>query len=216
MTIMSKVKGVRMKMEYTFENLLEDILDIPEENESMREVKAKKIIMLMLFNLAIKYRANINNDGDKLRKALERAVLEDELLSGYAFFVSQNPQFDYTWSYMRKREKGYIDFLAKAVFFLKNVLIDINILARNAQELEDVHFVFGDIFDVSLIVDTPYVKTGLRWENFYRIVATKENYNIAAIKGEGVLVVRDRKSDSDVVGIIDAVLQLLHNKEIDS
>lgn len=216
MTIMSKIKGVRMKMEYTFENLLEDILDIPEENESMREIKAQKIIVLMLFNLAIKYRANSNNDGNKLRKALERAVFEDELLSGYAFFVPQNPQFDYTWSYMRKREKSYIEFLAKAVIFLKNVLVDINILASKSRGLEAVHFVFNDIFDVSLVAETPHVKTGLRWENFYRIVATKENYNVAAMKEEAVLEVRNRKSFSDVVGIIDTVFQMLHDKKIDS
>ena len=213
-----------VKMKYTFDNLLNDIQDMPDENDRDgvlgdtvgREFQSKLIVLQMLIDLASKYKAKTYDEENMLCKALECVVYGDELLSGYAFFLPQNPQFDYTWSYMRKREKSYIEFLAKAVIFLKNLLVDINILASKSRGLEAVHFVFNDIFDVSLVAETPHVKTGLRWENFYRIVATKENYNVAAMKEEAVLEVRNRKSYSDVVGIIDTVFQMLHDKEIDS
>ena len=221
MTITSEAKGQRGKMKYSFEMMLNDIQDIPDENESNgvlgdkvgREFEAKRIVIQMLVNLAFKYSANIYNEKEKLRKALERAVNEDELLSGYAFFVPQNPQFDYTWSYMRKREKSYIEFLVRAIIFLKNVLFDINILASKSWEVGNLHFVVNDIFDVALIAAKPHVKTRLLWENLYRIVAVQENYNVVAMVGDVVWVVRDRKDVSDVDNIIDAVLQMINNNE---
>ena len=210
------------KMEYSLETLWKDIQDIPEENEGKerlgdkveREFQSKLIVMHMLMDLASKYWANDYNEEENLRKVLELEVIKDELLSGYIFFIPQNPQFDYTWSYMRKRKKVYVEFLVNAVMFLKKVLLDINILADKLRRLGNVHFVFNDIFDVALIAERPHVKTGLRWENFYRIAATKESYNVVVKKGEVVLMARDRKDVSDVDGVIDVVLQMVNDKKL--
>ena len=97
------------KREYSLETLWKDIQDIPEEIEGKerlgdkveREFQSKLIVMHMLIDLASKYCANDYNEEEKLRKALGLEVIKDELLSGYIFFIPQNPQFDYTWSYMR-------------------------------------------------------------------------------------------------------------------
>ena len=205
-------------MKYTFEMLLNDIQNVPEESEnrtsvdkSGREFQSKLIVMQMLIALASKYSAAAYNDEGKLINALDVEVNGNELLSGYAFFVPQNPQFDYTWSYMRKRKNSYIEFLVKAVIFLKNLLSDINILASKSRGAKNVHFVFNDIFDVELIAEGPYVKTIVQWADFYRIAAIKKCYNVIAKTGEVVLMARNRENGSDVVDIIDMALQMQKN-----
>lgn len=219
MIIMSNPKKQMATMEYTFNMLLNDILELPKENEDKgdsndkagRELQSKLIIMQMLIGQADKYKADAFNDEEGLRNALEVEVNGDELLSGYAFFVPQNPQFDYTWSYMRKRKKSYIEFLVKAVMFLRNVLSDINILASKSRGSENVRLVFNDIFDVSFIAEIPHVKIGVQWENFYRLATIKKSYNVVVKAGEVVLLARDRKKAQDINDIIDVALQMVSN-----
>lgn len=208
-------------MEYTFEMLLDDICDIPNRvedkadsiNKEKREWQPKLIIMQMLIALASKYGPVASyNEEENVRKALEVEVNNDELLSGYAFFVSLNQQFDYTWSYMRKQKKCYVEFLANAIIFLKNLLVDINTLGSNAQGMRDAHFVFNDIFDVAFIAESPHVKIRVQWENFYRIATIRKCYNVMAKTGAAVLVVRDRENVSDMVDIKNEVLQKIGNK----
>ena len=203
-------------MEYTFEMLLNEIYEFPNEREGMagssdkakRELQSKQIVMQMLINLANRYKAGTYNDEVKLLNAIGDEVSRDELLSGYAFFVPQNPQFDYTWSYMRKRKKSYIEFLVKAVGFLNNVLSDINILAQESRKLNDVHFLFNDIFEVAFMSEAPNGKITMRWENFYRIAAIKNCYNVVAKMGESVLVSRDRKNADDVNELMNEAFKI--------
>lgn len=203
-------------MEYIFETLWDDIQDSLKTNKddgsssdkAERELPSKLIVMQMLISQANKYKAVDYNDEAKLRNAIDVEVSRDEFLSGYVFFVSQNPHFDYTWSYMRKRKKSYIEFLVKAVMFLKHVVSDINVLIRESQKWNDIHFVFNDIFDVSFIPEKPYAKVGVQWENFYCLSSIDKYYNVVVKSREVVLVVRDGKNLADIVDIINERFQI--------
>lgn len=223
MIIMPNTKGLRRKMEYTFDMFMDDIQDDLEYNDgndalgdrAARELKAKRIVMQMLINLACKFTDSSYKEEERLHNALEVTVNGDELLSGYAFFVSQKPQFYYTWGYMRKRGKSYIEFLVNAVLFLKAMLSDINILASRLSGLRGMHFVFNDIFDVSLIPESPHVKTRVRWEDFYRIATIKRGYNVL-VKKEGVILLAcDRNEAADVVGVAEAAIKMVSNAKTD-
>lgn len=207
--------AAKERVEYNFDMLLNDIQDsntdknadgTASNDNAEREYQHKLVIMQMLIYFAASFKSAEYNDDDKLENAIEVKVNYDELLSGYLFYVSQNPQYDYSWNYMRKHKKSYSKFLVEAVRFLNNMITDINMLAGKSWAASDVHVVFDDIFDVVLIEEKPYVKAHVLWENFNRVAVVKRNYKIGIKAKDCLLVAGSRKITSDANKLIDAAL----------
>lgn len=208
------------KVHYSFDMLRNDILTAPkEDNEKLqtgdkylREYQSKLIVAQMLSYLAESYETKNYKDNELLRNAIETKVYGDEQLSGYLFFVSQNPQFDYSWNYMRKCRTKYIEFLVNSIRFLNNVLVDINLLAGMPWSGINIHVVFHNIFDVELTYEKPFVKARLLWENFYHLVTVKSDYDIIVKANETLLTASNRKEPSDIKKLIDSVFEMVNNK----
>lgn len=204
-------------VEYTFDLLLTDILSgFTEVNEKgrtcdkvKREYHSKLIVIQMLIDLANSYKTEDYKDDKKLSNVIDIKVNGNELLSGYIFFISQNSQFDYSWSYLRKCKINYKEFLFNSVRFLNNVLTDINMLAAKPLVGKNMHVVFHDILDITFTNEKPFVKACFLWENFYRLVTVKSEYNISVKVNECILMVCSRKKPSDTGKLIDAALKKL-------
>lgn len=208
------------KVHYSFDMLRNDILTAPkEDNEKLqtgdkylREYQSKLIVAQMLSYLAESYETKNYKDNELLRNAIETKVYGDEQLSGYLFFVSQNPQFEYLWNYMRKCRTKYIEFLVNSIRFLNNVLVDINLLAGMPWSGINIHVVFHNILDVELTYEKPFVKARLLWENFYHLVTVKSDYDIIVKANETLLTASNRKEPSDIKKLIDSVFEMVNNK----
>lgn len=208
------------KVNYSFDMLRNDILTAPtEDNEKLetgdkylREYQSKLIVVQMLSYLAESYETENYKDNELLRNAIETKVDGDEQLSGYLFFVSQNPQFDYSWNYMRKCRTNYIEFLVNSIRFLNNVLVDINLLTGKPWPGNNIHVVFHYILDVELTSEVPFVKSRLLWENFYRLATVKSDYNIVVKVKDNLLKTSNRKAPSDMKNLIDSVFDMINNE----
>lgn len=208
------------KVNYSFDMLRNDILTAPtEDNEKLetgdkylREYQSKLIVVQMLSYLAESYETENYKDNELLRNAIETKVDGDEQLSGYLFFVSQNPQFDYSWNYMRKCRTNYIEFLVNSIRFLNNVLVDINLLTGKPWPGNNIHVVFHDILDVELTSEVPFVKSRFLWENFYRLATVKSDYNIVVKVKDNLLKTSNRKALSDMKNLIDSVFDMINNE----
>lgn len=208
------------KVNYSFDMLRNDILTAPtEDNEKLetgdkylREYQSKLIVVQMLSYLAESYETENYKDNELLRNAIETKVDGDEQLSGYLFFVSQNPQFDYSWNYMRKCRTNYIEFLVNSIRFLNNVLVDINLLTGKPWPGNNIHVVFHDILDVELTSEVPFVKSRLLWENFYRLATVKSDYNIVVKVKDNLLKTSNRKAPSDMKNLIDSFFDMINNE----
>lgn len=208
------------KVNYSFDMLRNDMLTAPtEDNEKLetgdkylREYQSKLIVVQMLSYLAESYETENYKDNELLRNAIETKVDGDEQLSGYLFFVSQNPQFDYSWNYMRKCRTNYIEFLVNSIRFLNNVLVDINLLTGKPWPGNNIHVVFHDILDVELTSEVPFVKSRLLWENFYRLATVKSDYNIVVKVKDNLLKTSNRKAPSDMKNLIDSVFDMINNE----
>lgn len=206
------------KGNYTFDMLFDDIQADPTESIGMsesndklkREYQSKLIVVQLLLGLAKSYGTDKYNDSEKLRNAIEAKVVDDEHLSGYLFFVSQNPQFDYSWNYMRKCRTNYIEFLVNSIRFLNNVLFDINLLIGKYWFGNNLHVVFHDILDVELTSEEPFVKSCLHWENFYRLATVKNDYNIIVKSNDILLKACSRKVPADIEKLIDSVFEMVN------
>ena len=207
------------KGNYTFDMLRNDILTAPtDDNEKLdtgdkylREYQSKLIVVQMLSYLAESYETESYKDNELLRNAIETKVDGDEQLSGYLFFVSQNPQFDYSWNYMRKCRTNYIEFLVNSIRFLNNVLVDINLLTGKPWPRNNIHVVFHDILDVELTSEEPFVRARLLWENFYHLVTIKSDYKIVAKVKDNILKSSNRKAPADMMNLIDSVIDMINN-----
>ena len=205
------------KVDYHLSMLLNDIQDDlvgsdeddKKDEKKGREHQHKLIVMQMLLTLAGSFGKDYYDDDDKLINAIDVKVSGDELLSGYLFFVSQNPHFDYSWNYMRKRKNNYKVFLVDALRFINNVVIDINMIAGKPRMGNDVHVVFNDVFDVELTNEAPFVKAQLLWENFNCITSLKKSYTISVKSNGSVLIAGNRKELSDAVNLIDKALDMV-------
>lgn len=208
------------KVYYSFDMLRNDMLTAPTEdnekletgNKYLREYLSKLIVVQMLSYLAESYETENYKDNELLRNAIETKVDGDEQLSGYIFFVSQNPQFDYSWNYMRKCRTNYIEFLVNSIRFLNNVLVDINLLTGKPWPGNNIHVVFHDILDVELTSEVPFVKSRLLWENFYRLATVKSDYNIVVKVKGNLLKTSNRKAPSDMKNLIDSVFDMINNE----
>ena len=208
------------RVNYSFDMLRNDILTAPtEDNEKLetddkylREYQSKLIVAQMLSYLAESYETENYKDNELLRNAIETKVDGDEQLSGFLFFVSQNPQFDYSWNYMRKCRTNYIEFLVNSIRFLNNVLVDINLLIGKPWPGNNLHVVFHDILDVELTSEVPFVKSRLLWENFYHLVTVKSDYDIIVKANDTLLKASGRKEPSDMKKLIDSVFEMVNNE----
>lgn len=208
------------RVNYSFDMLRNDILTAPtEDNEKLetgdkylREYQSKLIVAQMLSYLAESYETENYKDNELLRNAIETKVDGDEQLSGFLFFVSQNPQFDYSWNYMRKCRTNYIEFLVNSIRFLNNVLVDINLLTGKPWSGNNIHVVFHNILDVELTSEEPFVKARLLWENFYHLLTVKSDYDIIVKANDTLLKASGRKEPSDMKKLIDSVFEMLNNE----
>ena len=212
---------VASKEDYSFQMLLNDLQEsalVGEEDsqagdKAERERQSKLIVLQMLIDRANEYNDESHRDDEKLRNAIDVKVNNDVYLAGFIFYISQNPQFDYSWNYLRKRGNSYKEFLVEGIRFLDNVLADINMLAGKSRTHKDVHVVMNDIIDVSLIGEKPFVKACILWENFHRMASIKRDYNFTVKSKECILIAGNRKKAADAERLIDAALDVLNNTE---
>jgi len=209
------------KEDYTFQMLLNDIQesalggddDSKAGDKAERERQSKLIVFQMLIDRANEYNDESHRDDEKLRNAIDVKINNDVHLAGFIFFISQNPQFDYSWNYLRKRENSYKEFLVEGIRFLDNVLADINMLTGKSRTHKDVHVVMNDIIDVSLIGEKPFVKVSVLWEHFHRMASIKRDYNFTVKSKECILIAGKRKKAADAEKLIDAALDVVNNTE---
>lgn len=208
------------KEKYTLNTLLDDlqeaaigVIEGEVDERVVRDYQDKLIIMQMLISRAAIYSGKEYEDEEALKNAIDVVLKDDVQLSGYMFFVSQNPQFNYSWSYMRKRRNRYGEYLAEAIRFLNNVVEDINLLADMPRNGEDMHVVFGDLIDVNLLVGTPSVRSSVLWKNLYRVAAVKSVYNVSVKMNENVLVAGIRKECTDMRKLMDMVLEMINKSK---
>ena len=210
-----------MEKKYDLDTLLDDIQsdyleladDVKASDKAQRENGHKLIIIQVLIKLVQAYGGEEYGNDEKLRRDIETKLNGNELLSGFLFFVSQNPQFDYSWNYMRKRKSSYAGFLVDAIRFLNNLVTDVNVLAGEATEEKDIHVVMNELFDVELGNVKPYVKTKLKWENFQHIATVNKDYSVSVCKKENVLATGNRKDAGTITRLKAKALERLTNSQ---
>lgn len=181
-----KQENIEDIMKYTVSQLLNEILEeqteenISNDENIRRECQYKKKVIQSIINLNL-------NDSDY--KEIEKGVLKNKIdisvdgneqLFGYTFFLSANPNFDYSWNFLRKQMEYYKTFLLEVCTFINQVVENINTMHFDLKECSDIEIVFHNLLRVKFINVSPWVKTTINWNNFYQITDIKGGYYISA------------------------------------
>ena len=204
-------------MLYTKVELLEDIhttpekcrMETPEGAKANRDFMYKLKVLQSVFNSKLPSFDFDNDNMNAIKAAMEVSVHGDELLFGYSYFLSSNPNFEYSWNYLRKQMDKYIDFFSEAYRFICYVLKDIDEMKTRFYGKENLHIVFNELFDVTFIEEKPYVRTIVTWERFYQINKVKNGYYISIKIDKTTLLTFHRKYSNELNPIISSVEKIL-------
>ncbi len=209
--------------EMFFDDLLsvpEDVENTTEEQESLkRDFIYKRKVLQAILSLEVPG-STLNGDEDREMKGkeiIESKIDDDELLFGYTFYVSSNPEFKYNWNYMRKQldDKYYVDFLFNVKRFFYFVFRDINVLADVLRGIKEAHVVFDGFVDIAFSDDTPRVRAKILWEHFHNIANVGcANYMVSVMIKETTLVVCECSYKDETGNLIKKVKEARANFDL--
>lgn len=205
---------------YTKSNLFEDIQEEPKECEkdsyerekACREYKYKLKVFQTIFDLNLPDFDFVKENSEKIKKEIEVQVDNNELFYGYTFFLSLNPNFNYSWNYLRKQIERYMDFLYEAHKFISYVIYDINLMKSKLNIHKDLHIEFNELFDVKFNEVAP-IKTTINWNNFNEISKVKNGYYVIAKYDETILLTSFRKYNEQPDLFIESINKILQGQK---
>ena len=169
---------------YNLSSLYDDVnADFIERQSQVDKINVWDQYYLKLFQFLCKEALNARDKNTTIpqidRSRIEQKLEADTYLFGYTFFISSNPDYDYTWTYHLQKENNYVDFICNACLFLLYVLKDIEFIHRAYEVNANVCLVFNDILEVTFTKTEPIVKAKLIWDNFTQITRIQKGYYVA-------------------------------------
>lgn len=194
---------------YTISQLIDDIaeeISCDNTNVSHERIYKMKVIQ-SIFDLNLNESTfNILNKKE-LEEKIDRYVDENEQLFGYTFFLSANPNFNYTWTFLRKRMKDYKVFLLEVSIFIRQIVDDINTMLSTFKAYTNLEILFNEILCVKFLEKHPYIKSSINWEKFEKIVKIKQPYYISAkLKNEIILTTHNTYGNKPLSFINNVVM----------
>lgn len=160
------------------ESLHNEAVNSSDNIEASRDLKYQIKVIQKLIDLDLPIFGNSN--AETLCEEIRNKVENDDILFVYTFYVSSNHNFNYSWSYLRKKIDHYQDFLFEVHRFICSVLEDICIISSQRVNLKNLHFSFHDLIDVKITEDPPYVKSSLNRNSFHQLNNVKKGYLVSA------------------------------------
>lgn len=198
--------------EYSVNTFYEDIvcefeqcdIDASSELYNRDHMNKLKVLQSLLFMELPQYDPISKNDEEVLN-AITNLVAENALLFNYTFYLSSNRDFDYTWSYLRKKIDDFVNYLFDSYRFIECLLNDITQLRRGLKYATDLYLNINSVFDFKFVNESPYVVANIIWKNFNAIVRDRKGYNLSIRFGETTVMGFYRKYGEPLNTIMNAL-----------
>lgn len=198
--------------EYSVKSFYEDIVceleqcDIDASSElcNRDQMNKLKVLQSLLFMELPQYDPISKNDEEVLN-AITNLVAENALLFNYTFYLSSNRDFDYTWSYLRKKIDDFVSYLFDSYRFIGCLLNDITQLRRGLKYATELYLNINNVFDFKFVNESPYVVANTIWKNLHTIVRDRKGYNLSIRFGETTVMGFHRKYGESLNTIMNAL-----------
>lgn len=168
---------------YSLEKLWNDISAQydKEENEEECTDMRDKILKYKVFSHLINLSEKTN--GYEEKDVCDVVKLSEEqynALFAYTLFLSENPQFDYSWSFLRKQWDSYLEMLGNVCAFINQFVSRVNTIQKNSKQYLNMTFVFANVLKVSFDKKTQTSEVEIIWDNFDSLLKINKEYTISA------------------------------------
>lgn len=150
------------------------------EDNDMRDKMLKYKVFLHIINLAEKAKGYEDKDICDVIKLSEE---QHGALFVYTLFLAVNPQFCYSWSFLRKQWDGFLEMLGMACVFINRFVSHVNTIHKNCKQYAGLTFIFANVLKVSLDKHTQTINVGIIWDNFDNLLKINKEYTVSANSG---------------------------------
>lgn len=204
--------------EYSVKDFYEDVVcglercDIDSSSElyNRDSMNKLKVLQSLLFMELPQYDPTCNND-EEVINAITNSVTENELLFNYTFYLSSNRDFNYTWSYLRKKLDAFVGYLFDSYKFIGCLLNDVTQIRQGLKNCSDLYVNINNTIDVKFLNESPYVETNIIWKNFHSIIKDRKGYDLSIRLGETTVMGFHRKYRESLNSIIDTLNELTNS-----
>lgn len=177
------VKSKLSKETYSLAKLWRDVSDQYEEEETeniandMRDKMLKYKVFNHLVSLAEEIKGYKENEKSDAIKISEE---QHDALFTYSLFLSINHQYDYSWSYLRKKWDDYLVMLGSICAFINLFVSHLQTIQENYKQYAGMTFIFANVLEVFLNKETKRVEVKIIWSNFDNLLKISKDYSVSA------------------------------------
>lgn len=143
-----------------------------KDKDDNRLFQFKRILINFLFNGIATKSEDINAS-----KLVDWSpLIEDDYLVLYTFFISNNEQFNFEWSYLLSKIDKIEEFLLKFRRYINFICSDIDELIKHIPFEDNAVFVIDDYLKISYYNNDKSVKAEIKHNELHRILNCKEEY----------------------------------------
>lgn len=199
--------------DYSIKAFYDDVIfdiercEIGAADELRDRMNKLRVLQSLLFMDLPQYNPTGTND-EEVMNAITNYVAENDLLFNYTFYLSSNRNFDYTWSYLRKKIGGFVDYLFDSYKFIGCLLNDITQLRLGLRCSTELYVNVNNIFNIKFIDESPFVETNVIWKNFHFIIRDRKGYDLSIRFDETTVIGFYRKYGESFNLIVDALNEL--------
>lgn len=178
------VKSKPSEEAYSLAKLWRDVSDQYEEEEiennanDMRDKMLKYKVFNHLVSLAEKIKGYKKNE---VSDAIKISEEQHDALFTYTLFLSVNHQFDYSWSYLRKKWDDYLVMLGSICAFVNLFVSHVQTIQENYKQYAGMTFIFANVIEVFLNKETKKVEVKIIWSNFDNLLKISKDYTVSAM-----------------------------------
>ena len=182
----------QFNLEVTLSSLLDNLLSIAYSQTGSEELSEESRREFMYMTRLLQGIVSMLNGFDgsdeeyvtyKIRSEVER----DDILFTYTYYLSINDEFDYHWSYLRKKMDGYCKFLLRFYKYMVKVVDYLNIMLPKLQSHRDLVIDFHGFLKVS-IIDENALDYMMEWSQLKNIIKVEKAFYVTVSKKANILL----------------------------
>ena len=176
----------------TFPLLLDTLLNVAfsqaESDELNKDSQREFIYMTKLLQGMASLLSSFHNADDKLIFDKIRSEIDkNDILFAYTYYLSINDEFDYHWSYLRKKMDGYCKFILRFYKYMVKVVEYLNIMLPKLQSHRDLVIDFHGFLKVS-IIDENSLDYMMEWSQLKNIIKVEKAFYVTVSKKANILL----------------------------
>ena len=176
----------------TFPLLLDTLLNVAfsqaESDELNKDSQREFIYMTKLLQGMASLLSSFHNADDKLIFDKIRSEIDkNDILFAYTYYLSINDEFDYHWSYLRKKMDGCGKFLFRFYKYLVKVVEYLNIMLPKLQSHRNLIIDFHGFLKITIQEDSSLVYL-LEWSQLKNIDKVEKEFYVTVSRKANVLL----------------------------